>query len=55
MFNRFKTADEVFFKSFEEAADILYQGALLLQDMMSNHDALEEGLKELICLEQKAQ
>jgi hypothetical protein len=41
MFNRFKTADEVFFKSFEEAADILYQGALLLQDMMSNHDALE--------------
>lgn len=53
MFQRFKPADEVFFKLFEEAADILYQGAVLLEDMMAKHETLEERLDELISLEQK--
>ncbi len=53
MFRRFKPADEIFYKLFEEAADILYQGAVLLQDMMAKHDTLEARLDELIALEQK--
>lgn len=53
MFDRFKPADKIFFALFEEAADILYQGAVLLQDMMAKHDTLEARLDDLICLEQK--
>lgn len=53
MFRKFKPADEKFFKLFEEAADILYQGSVLLQDMMAKHETMEERLKELIALEQK--
>lgn len=52
MFTRFKPADEKFFSLFEDAADILYQGAVLLQDMMAKHETMEERLNELICLEQ---
>ncbi|PKM80661.1 MAG: DUF47 domain-containing protein [Firmicutes bacterium HGW-Firmicutes-14] len=53
MFRRFKPADGIFFKQFEEAADILHQGAILLQDMMGKHETMEERLEELIALEQK--
>ena len=53
MFRRFKPADDKFFKLFEEAADILFQGAVLLQDMMAKHETMEERLEELIGLEQK--
>lgn len=53
MFTRFKSADDKFFTMFEEAADILYQGAILLQDMMAKHETMEARLIELIALEQK--
>ena len=53
MFQKFKPADDKFFKLFEEAADILLQGAILLQDMMAKHETMEERLEELIALEQK--
>lgn len=52
MFRRFKPADDKFFALFEEAANILHQGAVLLQDMMAKHETLEQRLHELICLEQ---
>jgi len=53
MFGRFKPADAKFFSLFEEAADILYQGAVLLKDMMAKHETMEERLNELIAIEQK--
>lgn len=53
MFTRFKPADDKFFTLFEEAADILYQGAVMLQDMMDKYETMDERLNELICLEQK--
>lgn len=53
MFRKFKPADAKFFTLFEEAADILYQGAVLLQDMMAKHETMEARLKDLIALEQK--
>ncbi len=53
MFRRFKPADDQFFELFEEAANILHQGAVLLQDMMAKHETMEERLNELIALEQK--
>ncbi|MFA5881868.1 MAG: DUF47 family protein [Eubacteriales bacterium] len=53
MFKRFKPADEKFFSLFEEAATILYQGAVLLQDMMAKHETMDARLEELIALEQK--
>lgn len=52
MFERFKPADEVFFKLFEEAADILFQGAELLQEMMATHETIDSRLEDLIKLEQ---
>jgi len=52
MFRRFKPADDKFFDLFEQAADILYQGAVLLQDMMAKHETLGQRLDDLICLEQ---
>lgn len=52
MFERFKPADEVFFKLFEEAADILYQGAELLREMMARHESIDTRLEDLIKLEQ---
>lgn len=53
MFQRFKPADEVFFKLFEEAADILFQGAELLREMMATHETIDTRLEDLIKLEQK--
>ncbi len=53
MFRKFKPSDEMFFKLFEQAADILYQGAILLQDMMAKHETMEARLDDLIALEQK--
>ncbi len=53
MFRRFKTVDQKFFQLFEEAADILYQGAVLLQDMMAKHETMEARLDDLIAVEQK--
>lgn len=50
---RFRPADDKFYALFEEAADILYQGAVLLQDMMAKHETMEDRLEELIALEQK--
>jgi len=50
MFERFKPADEVFFKLFEEAADILYQGAELLREMMARHESIDTRLEDLIKL-----
>lgn len=52
MFERFKPADEVFFKLFEQAADILFQGAELLQEMMATHETIDSRLEDLIQLEQ---
>lgn len=52
MFERFKPADEAFFKLFEEAADILFQGAELLQEMMATHETIDSRLEDLIKLEQ---
>ena len=53
MFSRFKPADAKFFELFEEAATILHQGAVLLQDMMAKHETMDERLNELIAVEQK--
>jgi len=53
MFRRFKPADAMFFELFEEAATILHQGAVLLQDMMAKHETMDERLNELIAVEQK--
>lgn len=53
MFKKFKPVDEMFFNAFEESATILYQGALLLRDMMDNHETIGERLNELIELERK--
>ncbi|WP_418790547.1 DUF47 domain-containing protein [Phosphitispora sp. TUW77] len=53
MFRRFKQTDDRFFELFEEAANILLQGAVLLQDMMAKYETMEERLNELIVLEQK--
>lgn len=41
MFSRFKPADAKFFELFEEAATILHQGAVLLQDMMAKHETMK--------------
>lgn len=54
MFSRFKPADEFFFDRFEEAADILHQGAVLLQEMMAKPDTMEAGLDRLISLEKES-
>ncbi len=55
MFNRFKPADEKFFQLFEEAGEIIFQGAVLLQNMISNYEneGLPKRLDELIALEHK--
>ncbi|WP_258358687.1 DUF47 domain-containing protein [Moorella sulfitireducens] len=49
----FKSADEQFFKLFEEAAEIIYQGAILLKNMMDKYESIEKRLDELVVLEQK--
>lgn len=49
----FKSADEQFFRLFEEAAEIIYQGAILLKNMMDKYESIEKRLDELIALEQK--
>lgn len=54
MFSRFKPADELFFEMFEEAADILHKGALLLQEMMANPSTMEARLCEMIALEKES-
>ncbi|MGI6285681.1 DUF47 family protein [Neomoorella humiferrea] len=48
-----KSSDEQFFKLFEEAAEIIYQGASLLQSMMDKYETIEKRLDELVALEQK--
>ncbi|ADG82898.1 Putitive phosphate transport regulator [Thermincola potens JR] len=53
MFKMFRSEDDKFFRLFEESADILHEGALLLKDMMSRHEAMEERLDELVAVEQK--
>ncbi len=53
MFGRFKSEDAKFFVLFAEAADILHQGAVLLDDMMGKHESMDQRLNELIALEQK--
>lgn len=53
MFSKFKSEDEKFFQMFEEAADILHQGAVLMNDMMDKHDTIETRLNELIQIERK--
>lgn len=53
MFQRFKPADGKFFSLFEEAAEILFQGAVLLQNMSDTYETMESRLQELIDLEQK--
>lgn len=48
----FKSADEHFFKLFEEAAENINQGAILLKNMMDKYETIDKRLDELVALEQ---
>lgn len=50
---RFKSADECFFKLYEDAADIIVQSALLLRDMTINYEDAEKRLGDIVILDQK--
>jgi len=50
---RFKSSDENFFKLYEEAADIIYQSALLLKNMTFSYEDAEKRLGDIVVLDQK--
>jgi len=50
---RFKSADESFFKLYEEAAGIIHQSALLLKDMTVSYEDAEKRLGDIVILDQK--
>lgn len=53
MFLRIKPTEKEFFRLFEEGADILQQGASLLEDLVADYERLEERLPELIEVEHR--
>lgn len=50
---RFKSSDEKFFELYEAAAEIIYQSALLLNDMTVNFEEADKRLGDIVVLDQK--
>ena len=50
----FKPKEDEFFKLFKESADVVYQGACVINDVMHNYTQLEQKMQEISDIEHQA-